>query len=150
MDRDACVYNNDIMARLPIYWPFNRNLPDHKGLVMPGCHGFFPKVCLDKFLKKHLSRLLLFWHVMMLMWRDSNYANPVYGVATICHQVRCLRWGHPRLFHTATSLLIWYKMFCMRDISYRPTWMKFINMLSVYTQPGTHRRVHWWIITVLT
>ena len=24
---------------------------------------------------------------------DLNYANPVYGVATICHQVRWLRWG---------------------------------------------------------
>ena len=36
----------------------------------------------------------------------TNYANPVYGVATICHQVRCLRWGHPSPFHTATSLLI--------------------------------------------
>ena len=59
---------------------------------------------------------------------DSNYANPVYGVATICHQVRWLRWGHPSLFHTAMSLLIWYKMFCVRDISYRPIWMKFINM----------------------
>ena len=33
-----------------------------------------------------------------------NYANPVYGVATICHQVRCLCWGHPILLHTATSL----------------------------------------------
>ena len=40
----------------------------------------------------------------------------LYGVATICHQVRWLRWGYPSLFHTATSLLIWYKMFCMRDI----------------------------------
>ena len=79
----------------------------------------------------------------------TNYANPVYGVATICHQVRCLRCGHPSLFHTATSLLIWYKMFCMRDISYRLTWMKFINMLSVYAQSGTHRRVNWWIIAVL-
>ena len=69
-----------------------------------------------------------------------NYANPAYGVATICHQVRCLRWGHPSLFHTATSLLIWYKMFCMRDISYRLIWMKFINMLSVYAQSETHRR----------
>ena len=49
----------------------------------------------------------------------TNYANPVYGVATISHQVRCLRWGHPSLFHTATSLLIRCKMFCMRDISYR-------------------------------
>ena len=46
-----------------------------------------------------------------------NYANPVYDVATICHQVRWLRWGHPSLFHTATSLLIWYKMFCVRDVS---------------------------------
>ena len=45
-----------------------------------------------------------------------NYANPVYGVATICHQVP---WGHPSLFHTATSLLIWYKMFCVRDVSHR-------------------------------
>ena len=30
----------------------------------------------------------------------------LYGVVTICHQVRWLRWGHPSLFHTATSLLI--------------------------------------------
>ena len=81
---------------------------------------------------------------------SSNYANPAYGVATICHQVRCLLWGHPSLFHIATSLLIWYKMLCMRYISYRLTWMKFINMLSVYTQSGTHRRVNWWIIVVLT
>ena len=80
----------------------------------------------------------------------DNNANPVYGVATICHQVRCLRWGHPSLFHTATSLLIWYKMFSMRDILYRLMWMKFINMLSVYVQSGTHRRFNWWIIAVLT
>ena len=26
--------------------------------------------------------------------RFINYANPAYCVATICHQVRCLRWGH--------------------------------------------------------
>ena len=80
----------------------------------------------------------------------ANYANPVYGVATICHQVRCLRWGHPSLFHTATPLLILHKMFCMRDISYRLTWMKFINMLSVYAQSGTHKHVNWLIIAVLT
>ena len=68
------------------------------------------------------------------------YANPVYGIATICHQVRWLRWGHPRLFHTATSLLIWYKMFCVRHISYRLIWMEFINMFSVYAKSGTHMR----------
>ena len=78
----------------------------------------------------------------------DNYANLVYGVATICHQVRCLRWGHPSHFDTATSLLIWYTMFCMRDISYRLIWMKFINMLSVYAQSGTHRRFNWWIVAV--
>ena len=89
-------------------------------------------------------------HHSVLVTGCYNYANPVYGVATICHQVRCLRWGHPSLFHTATSLLIWYKIFCMRDISYRITWMKFIYMLSVYAQSGTHRCVNWWIIAVLT
>ena len=72
-----------------------------------------------------------------------NYANPVYGVATICHQVRWLRWGHPSLFHIATSLLIWYKMFCVRDKSFRHMWMEFINMFSVYAQSGTHSRIHW-------
>ena len=68
-----------------------------------------------------------------------NYANPVYGVNTICHQVHWLCWGHPSLFHTVTSLLIWYEIFYIRDISYRLIWMKFINMLSVYAQSGMHR-----------
>ena len=79
-----------------------------------------------------------------------NNAKPVYGLATICHQARWLRWGHPSLFRTATSLLIWYKMFCVRDISYRLIWMEFINMFSVYAQSGTHSRFNWWIIVVLT
>ena len=71
------------------------------------------------------------------------YANPVYGVATICHQVRWLRWGHPSLFHADTSLLIWYKMFCVRDISYRLIWMEFINMFSMYAQSGMHSRFNY-------
>ena len=73
----------------------------------------------------------------------QNYANPSYGVATICHHVRWLRWGHPSLFHTATSHLIWYKMFCVRDISYRLIWMEFINMFSVHAQSGMHSRFNW-------
>ena len=76
--------------------------------------------------------------IKVMAWRQTGntwyYANPVYGVATICHQVRWLRWGHPSLFHIATSLLIWYKMFCVRDISYRLIWMEFINMFSLYAQ----------------
>ena len=85
-----------------------------------------------------------------LRFGGYNYANPVYGVATICHQVLWLRWGHPSLFHTATSLLIWYKMFCVRDISHRLIWMEFINKLSVYAQSEMHSRFNWWIIVVLT
>ena len=73
----------------------------------------------------------------------------ILNLETICHQVRCLRWWDPSLFHTATSLFIWYKMFHVRDISYRLIWMKFINMLSVYAQSGTHRRFNWWIIAAL-
>ena len=79
-----------------------------------------------------------------------NYANPVYGVATICHQVRWLHWGHPSLFHIATSILIWYKMFCVRDISYRLLWMELMNMFSEYAQSGTHSRFNLIIIVVLT
>ena len=29
-----------------------------------------------------------------------NYANPVYDVAAICHQVRCLRREHPSLSYS--------------------------------------------------
>ena len=94
----------------------------------------------------HFTRLLL--KLRNAINNPNNYADPVYVVATICHQVRCLRWGHPSLFHTAMYLLIWYKMFCMRDISYRLIWMKYLNMLSVYAQSGTHRPFNWWIIAV--
>ena len=83
-------------------------------------------------------------HYVIIMVDDNvNYANPVYRVATICHQVRWLRWGHPSLFHIATSLLIWYKMFCVRVISYRLIWMELINMFSMYAQSGTHSHFNW-------
>ena len=72
-----------------------------------------------------------------------NYANPVYGVATIWHQVRWLHWGHQSLFRIATSLLISYKMFCVRDISYRLIWMEFKNVLSTDAQSGTQGRFNW-------
>ena len=84
-----------------------------------------------------------YWWTKFSLLPCVNYANPAYGAATICHQVRWLRWGHPSLFHTATSLLIWYNMFCVRDISYRLIWMEFINMFSVQAQSGTHSRFNW-------
>ena len=60
---------------------------------------------------------LFYWHIYASLGLNglSNYANPVYCVSTICHQVLCLRWGHPSLFHTATYLFIWYKIFRMGD-----------------------------------
>ena len=102
---------------------------------------------LNKLHSIHLIERSTLDHVVF--WQ-TNYANPVYGVVTVCHQVRCLRWGHPSPFHTATSRLIWYKMFCVNDISNRLTWMEFINMFSVYAQSGMHRRFNRWIIAVLT
>ena len=90
---------------------------------------------------KHFPR---YWQFVRGIHRSPvNYVNPVYDVATICHQVRWLRWGHPNIFHTATSILIWYKMFCVRDISYRLIRMEFINMFSVYAHSGTHSRFNW-------
>ena len=77
------------------------------------------------------------------LWITLWFLLALYGVATICHQVRGLRWGHPSLFHIATSLLIWYKIVCLRDISYRLIWLELINMFSVYAQSGTHSRFNW-------
>ena len=110
-------------------------------------HMFLSQCVQDKhqvpeILDPRLGMKQLFSDITKDQWLH-NYANPVYGVATICHQVRWLRWGHPKLFHTATSLLIWYKMFCVRDISYRLIWMEFINMFSVYAKSGTHSRFNW-------
>ena len=78
-----------------------------------------------------------------------NYANPVYGVAIICHQIRWLCWGHPSLFHITTSLLIWYKMFCVRDISYTVSCMKQIFFYSLITFSYTKCFVHSYTVDVV-
>ena len=41
-----------------------------------------------------------------------NYVNPVCCVATVCHQVRCMHWGHLGHFHRAIYHLKWYKIVC--------------------------------------
>ena len=67
--------------------------------------------------------------------------NPsIYGAATNCHQVCCMHWGHPSLFHAYTSLkslLSWYKIVCMGDVLYRFIWIKSISMLSMHVQSAT-------------
>ena len=146
----------------PRYWPFVRGI--HRSPVNSPHKGqwrgtFFFDLQLNKWLGKqswgwwletlscplwrHCNGLSRVSSITTTIRVSSNYASPVYAVATICHQVRWLRWGHPSLFHTATSLLIWYKMFCVRDISYRLMWVEFINMFSVYAQSGTHSRFNW-------
>ena len=42
----------------------------------------------------------------------TQYSKPYIWCSTVCHQVRCQRWGHPGLFDAATSLLSQYKMVC--------------------------------------
>ena len=85
------------------------------------------------------------------IWSQAiNNLNLVWGIATICHQVCCMHWGHPSLFYAATSLLNWYKMIWMANILHRLIWVKFMSMLSMYVQSGTNRHFHWRIIVVLT
>ena len=118
----------------------NRIINHEEGLTLSQLHYKKPKKtskCISPFLPskiKWISECTSCGRMLV------NYANPVYGVATICHQVCWLRWGHPSLFYIATPLLIWYKMFCVREISYRLIWMEFINTFSVYAQSGTHSR----------
>ena len=153
-----------LTSRFPLDWPYPIvNIYFGGGHYSNWDKHWLHKVCL-KWLKWYSAStaweymIWHHWHDDAIKWKHFprywpfvrgihrspvNYANPVYVVATICHQVGWLRWGHPGLFHTATSLLIWYKRFCVRDISYRLIWMEFINMFSVYAQSGTHSRFNW-------
>ena len=70
-----------------------------------------------------------------------NTPNPVCSVATICHQVCFVHWGHPSLFHTASFLLNWYKIIDMENLLYGFFKVKFTNMLSIYVKFGTHRYI---------
>ena len=46
-----------------------------------------------------------------------NYVNPVWRVATVCHQVRCMYWEHLGHFHRAIYHLELYKIVCMRYLA---------------------------------
>ena len=68
--------------------------------------------------------------------KPSNYVNPVCCVATVCHQVRCIYWGHLGHFHGAIYHLKWYKIVCMRYLACTFSQMKSINMFSMHLQSG--------------
>ena len=155
-----CRFHNLALSHRHVYfqghpWSHRRNIPDHarvagtssgRSVTEPtqilSCGGIKQKKVVR--MREQTCRQSQSKEV------QRNYANSVYGVANICHQVRCLRWGHPSLFHTATSLWIWYKMSCMRNMSSRLIWMESINMLSVYPQYGTHGCFNWRMTAVLT
>ena len=54
---------------------------------------------------KHLLQNDLAISPLKFGMANDNTLNLVYSVATICYQVRCIRWEHPSLFRTAVSLL---------------------------------------------
>ena len=57
-----------------------------------------------EFLPKRITKL-----TKMILTLPFDYVNPVYGVASICHQVRCLPWGHPSLIQPR---LFWFDIKC--------------------------------------
>ena len=65
-------------------------------------------------------------------WRD-NYVNPVYCVASVCHQVRCMYWGLLAHFHRAISYLKCYKIVCMRYLAYTFSQIKLTCSLCLCT-----------------
>ena len=77
-----------------------------------------------------------------------NYVNPVCCVATVCHQVRCIYWGHLGHFYRTISHLKWYKIVCMRYLASTFSQMKSINMFSMFSQPGVPRHFSWRFIAV--
>ena len=77
-----------------------------------------------------------------------NYVNPVYCVATVCHQVCCIYWGHLGHFRRAISHLKWYKIACMRYLACIFSQMKSINTFSIFLQSGVPRHLLWRFIAV--
>ena len=79
---------------------------------------------------KYSTYLLIFF---------ANYVNPICCIATVCHQVRCMYWGHLGYFHRAISHLKWYKIVCMRYLACIFCQMKSIDMFSMFLQSGVPR-----------
>ena len=81
-------------------------------------------------------------HQLIMHSDISNVLNHICCVVTVCHQVRCMCWGHLGLFHRAIAHLNWYQMVWMGDSSCKFSQIKSTNMFSRYMQSG----VSWYII----
>ena len=84
----------------------------------------------------------------MLQTTLSNYVSPVCCVDTVCHQVRCMYWGHLGHFHRAISHSKWHKIVCMRYLACTFSQMKSINMFSMFFKSGVPRHFPWRFIAV--
>ena len=65
-----------------------------------------------------------------------NNLNPIFCVATVCHQICRMFWGHLSVFHRAISHLNWYKMVCMEDLTRTFSRNKSTYMFYMYLQSG--------------
>ena len=93
--------------------------------------------CITFYVQKHIAILATCCNLSLV--RDKPLGDLTWR-----------HWVHPSIFHAAAYLLNWYKMACMANVLHRLIWVKFMSMLSMYVQSGTHRHFHWRIITVLT
>ena len=55
-----------------------------------------------------------------VFYRLPNYDNPICCVATVCHQVHCMYWGHLGHFHRATSHLKWLFVWDIKPVHLVP------------------------------
>ena len=103
--------------------------------------------------------VIKYWSMLLISFKIKitsralgtyNYVNTVCCVATVCHQVRCMYWGHLGYFHRAISQLKWYKIVCMRYLACTFSQMKSINMFSMFLQSGVPRHFLWRFIAVWT
>ena len=98
----------------------------------------------SKWLHGYIQFEYIYTYILMYV----NYVNPVCCVATACHQVRCMYWGHLGHFHRAISHLKWYKIVCMRYLACTFSQMKSINTFSMCLQSGVPRHFVWRFIAV--
>ena len=106
------------------------------------------KLILNRGGESHLENLNVYIVIERFVLKRHNYANPVCCVATVCHQVCCMYWGHLGHFHRAISDLKWYKIVCMRYLVCTFRQMKSINMFSMFLQSGVPRHFLWKFIAV--
>ena len=97
--------------------------------------------------------MYVYFMYMPSWWKKSlglhvSYVDPVCCVATVCHQVRCVYWGHLGYFYRAISHLKWRKIVCMGCVACAFIQMKSINMFFMFFHSGVPKHFRWRFIAV--